>query len=169
MAQDGAPTTRLHATVQDFGVAPSVAFGLGTPTELTLSALLQHNHDAPDYGVSPLNGHPEPLNRFYGMSDDHTIQDIAAVNASVSHQVSTAVTVRNRLQLNTVDVERARNRAAEHRHRGARRLHAAQPDRDQHPAARASCRCASRATTARSATGRCMTRRRSAPRWRPVS
>lgn len=104
MAQDGAPTTRLHATVQDFGAAPSVAFGLGTPTQLTLSALLQHNHDAPDYGVSPLNGHPEPLNRFYGMSDDHTIQDIAAVNASVSHQVSTAVTVRNRLQLNTVDV-----------------------------------------------------------------
>ncbi|MEJ0064093.1 MAG: hypothetical protein WDM85_00675 [Caulobacteraceae bacterium] len=32
--------------------------GIGDATQLTLSALLQHNHDRPDYGVSPLNGAP---------------------------------------------------------------------------------------------------------------
>lgn len=105
MAQQGAPTTRTRSTVQDFGAAPSAAFGIGTPTKVTLSALLQHNHDAPDYGAPPLNGHPSPLDRVYGMSDDRTIQDIAAVNASVSHEVSGTFTVRNRLQLNTVDTD----------------------------------------------------------------
>src|SRR5476649_2626763 len=45
MLQQGAASTRYQTDVLDFGVAPSYKFGIGTPTEVTLYALLQHNHD----------------------------------------------------------------------------------------------------------------------------
>src|SRR5438046_98146 len=48
MAQD-AKTGRDQMSNQDFGVAPSLRFGIGTPTEVTLSALISHNNDMPDY------------------------------------------------------------------------------------------------------------------------
>src|SRR5471032_1853812 len=51
MAQDGKATTRDQSNVQDYGVAGSYVHGLGTSTEVTLSALIQHNHDMPDYGL----------------------------------------------------------------------------------------------------------------------
>ena len=38
---------------QDFGIAHSLRFGIGTPTEVTLNALLMHDHDMPDYGLPP--------------------------------------------------------------------------------------------------------------------
>ena len=31
----------------DYGVEPSLRFGIGTPTQITLSALLMHNNDMP--------------------------------------------------------------------------------------------------------------------------
>ena len=45
-----------------------VKLGIGTPTEVTLQALLQHNHDQIAYGVPPLNGFPlnVPRNTAYG-------------------------------------------------------------------------------------------------------
>ena len=105
MGQVGAPTTRDHMDVKDFGIAPSLRVGIGTPTELTLSALVQHNDDRPDYGVSPLNGHPVNVDRnaVYGYSDDHTIQDVVAVSATIKHEVSSHLSLRDQVQYNTVD------------------------------------------------------------------
>ena len=40
------------------GFAPSIAFGLGTPTQLTLSYLLQAEDNIPDYGFPYVNGRP---------------------------------------------------------------------------------------------------------------
>ena len=34
---------------KDYGIAPTLRLGIGTPTEITLSALIQHNDDMPDY------------------------------------------------------------------------------------------------------------------------
>jgi len=51
-------TTRDVMKHQDFGIAPSLRFGIGTPTEITLSALVEHNHDMPDYGFLAVNGRP---------------------------------------------------------------------------------------------------------------
>jgi catecholate siderophore receptor len=34
-----------------FGIAPSIGFGLGTNTQLTLGYFYQHNNDRPDYGI----------------------------------------------------------------------------------------------------------------------
>lgn len=107
MAQDGRPSTRDEMTVQDFGIAPSWRTGIGTSTEITLSALLQHNHDMPDYGFSNLNGHPTNVNRntFYGFTDDRTNQDIAALNAGITHKFSPNLRLRNQTQFNYVETD----------------------------------------------------------------
>jgi catecholate siderophore receptor len=77
-----------------------VRFGIGTPTEVTLSALIQHNDDMPDYGVPPLNGHPAPVpkNTFYGLTTDRTIQDVQTVSGRIEHRFSDDLTLRNETQ-----------------------------------------------------------------------
>ena len=51
-------STRDVMEYKDYGIAPSIRFGIGTPTAVTLSALLLHNDDMPDYGLPPVNGRP---------------------------------------------------------------------------------------------------------------
>jgi catecholate siderophore receptor len=88
-------------------LAPSIKFGIGTPTEITLQALLQHNHDQPDYGVGSLNGAPVPVGRdtAYGYDDDHTDSGIGALTATVTHKLSPDVLLRNQLQYNYVKTD----------------------------------------------------------------
>jgi catecholate siderophore receptor len=106
MAQDGKPTTRDVMKNRDYGIAPALRMGIGTPTEITLSALLQHNRDMPDYGVSPLNGRPVRVDRdsFYGFTDDRLVQDVAALSASVETRLSPTLLLRNQTQYNDVRV-----------------------------------------------------------------
>ena len=54
------------------GFAPSIAFGLGTPTQLTLSYLLQHEDNIPDYGFPYISGKPLRIDRdnFYGLNKE---------------------------------------------------------------------------------------------------
>ncbi|MDR3511591.1 MAG: TonB-dependent siderophore receptor [Caulobacteraceae bacterium] len=107
MGQDGAVSTRKATTVRDYGVAPSYAFGIGEPTQVTVSALVQHNNDRPDYGVPPLNGQPveSGRNTVYGYSDDRTIQDIVTVGAEVKHRFASGLTLRDQLQYNGVTTD----------------------------------------------------------------
>ncbi|MHB8283190.1 MAG: TonB-dependent receptor [Caulobacteraceae bacterium] len=42
---------RNDAKSERIGIAPSIAFGLGTNTQLTVGYFFQHNNDRPDYGV----------------------------------------------------------------------------------------------------------------------
>lgn len=114
MAQEGNATNRDQTKLQDFGVAPSLKLGMGTPTQITLSALLQHNRDMADYGVPNLNGAPATVDRkkAYGFSDDRTISDIASLTALVEHKLSPTSSVRNQTQLNRVTTD-ARETAAQ--------------------------------------------------------
>ena len=107
MGQQGSTSTRKQTTVKDYGVAPAYSWGLGTDTQVTLSALLQHNNDRPDYGQPPLNGEPAKVgyDTVYGYSDDRTIQDIAAVSAEAKHRFAGGLTLRNQLQYNGVDTD----------------------------------------------------------------
>ncbi|RQR59646.1 TonB-dependent siderophore receptor [Burkholderia sp. Bp9125] len=93
-------STRDVMKNKDYGVAPELRFGIGTPTEVTLSALIQHNYDMPDYGVLALNGHPAPVSKhtFYGLTDDRTIQDLQTVSARIDHKVNDALKITNRTQ-----------------------------------------------------------------------
>src|SRR5262245_63587847 len=63
---------RNEAHAQRFGFAPSITFGLGTPTQLTLSYLVQTEDNIPDYGILYLFGQPAPVDRdnFYGLADE---------------------------------------------------------------------------------------------------
>jgi len=92
-------STRDVLSNQDYGFAPSFRFGIGTPTEITLSALLQRNHDMPDYGFPPINGRPANVNHdnFYGMIDDRTNQDVNSFNARLKHSFSPDVSLRSQL------------------------------------------------------------------------
>jgi catecholate siderophore receptor len=86
---------------KDYGFAPSLAFGMGEPTKITLFALLQHNRDQPDYGVPALNGRPAPVERarFYGYTDDRTLQDVQSANVLIEHDFGDGGPVlRNQMQ-----------------------------------------------------------------------
>ncbi|HEX6834659.1 MAG TPA: TonB-dependent receptor, partial [Rudaea sp.] len=80
----------------------SLRFGIGTPTQITLSALLQHNRDMPDYGLPPVNGKPADVDHgnFYGLTDDRTIQDVGMFGARIQHAFDDNLTLRNQLQYN---------------------------------------------------------------------
>jgi catecholate siderophore receptor len=93
-------STRDVMQNHDYGIAPSLRFGIGTPTEVTFSALLTHYNDMPDYGLPPVNGQPAQVNRknFYGVTDDRTIQDVLNLNATVNHRFTPNVTLRNQTQ-----------------------------------------------------------------------
>ena len=93
-------TTRDVMTNEDFGIAPSLRFGIGTPTEVTLSAIISHNNDMPDYGIPPVNGRPVKVNRdtFYGLRDDKTVQDTSILSGRIEHKLNSNLTLRNQLQ-----------------------------------------------------------------------
>ncbi|MBW8831828.1 MAG: TonB-dependent siderophore receptor [Burkholderiales bacterium] len=101
-------STRDVERLRDFGVAPSLRFGINTPTEVTVSALLQRNRDLPDYGFPMVTSNGEgtvrkPVNAapnvFYGYSDDHFNQSVNVVTATVQHKLSPMATLRNRTLL----------------------------------------------------------------------
>jgi catecholate siderophore receptor len=93
-------STRDVEKNQDYGVAPSLRFGIGTPTEITFSALIEHNDDMPDYGVQALDGHPAPVSRntFYGLTNDRTIQDVQILNNKIKHKINDNLTIQNQTQ-----------------------------------------------------------------------
>ena len=95
-----AQTTRDVMTNKDFGIAPSLRFGIGTPTEVTLSAIISHNNDMPDYGIPAVNGRPVNVNRdtFYGLRDDQTVQNTAILSGRIEHKLNSNLTLRNQLQ-----------------------------------------------------------------------
>lgn len=98
-------STRDVERLQDAGIAPSVRFGINTPTEVTVAALIQRNNDIPDYGfpfvtTSGPGSVRQPIlaapNAFYGYSDDKFDQSVNLLTATVQHKLSPTTTVRNR-------------------------------------------------------------------------
>ncbi|MFZ6773151.1 TonB-dependent receptor [Undibacterium sp. SXout7W] len=103
---------RVDAFVQDsestrdvvqnkrFGVAPSLRLGIGTPTEIILSAFIQRNKDIPDYGFPVVNGKPinAPASRYYGYTDDRYDQDASIASVSIKHKIDKDTTLQNRTQ-----------------------------------------------------------------------
>ncbi|MGN6649363.1 TonB-dependent receptor [Trinickia sp.] len=94
-------STRDEMKNKDYGIAPSIRFGIGTPTEVTISALIQHNYDMPDYGVQSLNGHPfaPSMHTYYGLTDDRTLQDLQSLRARIDHKFSDSLSISNRTQI----------------------------------------------------------------------
>jgi catecholate siderophore receptor len=85
----------------------SMMFQLGTPTQVTFSALLQKNHDKVDYGIPPYNGYPAqvPRNTSYGLGDDYTDSTQIMLNATVDHKFNNNLSLRNQTQFNWVNTD----------------------------------------------------------------
>ena len=100
MFQVGKASTLDQTNVLDFGFAPSVKLGIGTPTEITLSAILQHRKDQVPYGVPNLNGFPinVPRNTAYGYDSDATVQDVIQLNSTIDHKFDTNLSLRNQTE-----------------------------------------------------------------------
>lgn len=107
MGQEGAASTRRQTTVEDYGAAPTYSWGIGTDTLVTVSGLIQHNRDRPDYGQPPLNGEPAKAGygTIYGYSSDRTVQDVKAVSGEVKHRFAGGLTLRDQVQFNGVDTD----------------------------------------------------------------
>ena len=80
-----------------FGLAPSLALGLGEHTRVTFSWFYQQEHDRPDFGVPWYFGTPSPVarNNFYGFKTDElkTTADMGTVK--IEHDFDDWITVRD--------------------------------------------------------------------------
>ncbi|PIB53092.1 TonB-dependent siderophore receptor [Pseudomonas sp. 2822-17] len=95
-----------------WGVAPSLTFGLGTPTRVNLSYYHMESNDLPDSGIpygyssstATTHGHDKPndggdSNNFYGLKDRDfrkTRADISTV--SIEHDLNDSMTLKNTLR-----------------------------------------------------------------------
>lgn len=98
MGDDNKVADRDVAQYRRYGVTPSLAFGLGSPTRVILSYFHQSEDDTPDYGIPWLLNGPAPVARqnYYGFKDANflrTNDDIAT--AKIEHDFGQAITLRN--------------------------------------------------------------------------
>ena len=100
MGNEGNIAGRDIAENRRFGVAPSLAFGLGTSTRLVISYFHQTADDIPDYGVPWLLNGPAPVNRnnFYGFDNNflRTYDDIGTIKAE--HDFNSHLSLRNQVR-----------------------------------------------------------------------
>ncbi|MEJ1969486.1 MAG: TonB-dependent siderophore receptor [Rhizomicrobium sp.] len=83
--QEGRPFSRS----QRFGIAPSIAFGIGTDTTFTLKYLHQQEDNIPDYGIPFLFDKPAPVPRdtYYGLADDDRFKtEVDVVTGRFEHR-----------------------------------------------------------------------------------
>ncbi len=112
-----AESTRDIVESERYGIAPSLRFGIGTPTEITLSAMIQHRDEIPDYGfpfatvdgtVASKTNLSRPISvpreNFLGFTDDRFEQDVNVLAARISHDFSPNATLRSQLQFNSADI-----------------------------------------------------------------
>ncbi len=97
MGHEANVTDRDVVETSRYGVAPSLALGLGTPTRLTIAYFHQYNDDIPDYGLPYFGSTPAPVprNNFYGFKSDYmrTRTDVATLK--LEHDFSENFTLEN--------------------------------------------------------------------------
>jgi catecholate siderophore receptor len=101
MGDEGGVAGRDVAENRRFGVAPSLALGLGTLTRWTFSYFHQNADDNPDYGIPWLFNGPAPVphNDYYGFKNGNylrTYDDIGT--AKVEHDVNSHITLRDQVR-----------------------------------------------------------------------
>jgi catecholate siderophore receptor len=79
-----------------YGVAPTLAFGIGTPDRLTLSYFKEEENDLPDYGIPFIDGAPAAVNRsnYYGLVNyDRTRTNTNIGTIRFEHDISDDMTL----------------------------------------------------------------------------
>jgi len=98
MAHDAGVSGRDEVENQRWGVAPSIAFGLGTPTRVMLSALYSKDDNVPDYGLPVLSGVIPPVDRsnWYGIRGlNQEKQEYGTVTLQIEHDAADWISLRN--------------------------------------------------------------------------
>lgn len=101
MGDEGNVADRDISENRRWGIAPSLAFGLGTATRLTFSYFHQTADDIPDYGLPWLFNAPAPVDRsnYYGFQDGsylRTVDDIGT--ARLEHDFNSSITMREQVR-----------------------------------------------------------------------
>ena len=90
-----------------WGIAPSLALGLGTDTVLTLNYIHQEDDNVPQYGVPFIDGRPVPgvdPSTYYGYRNiDRQEIETDGLTAILTHRFSDALSVRNLARIQDVD------------------------------------------------------------------
>jgi catecholate siderophore receptor len=92
MGHDSNIAQRDVVTSRRYGIAPSLAFGLNTPTRVSASYYHFTEDDIPDYGLPWYFGRPAPVPRhnYYGFSDRNFLRtDVDMGTVKVEHDLGT--------------------------------------------------------------------------------
>jgi len=98
MGQSFGVADRDDVLNRSYGIAPTLAFGINTPTTLTLSFLHQDENDIPDYGIPFIGGSPAEVNRrnYYGLTNyDRTKTGVDIGTARFEHKFNEHVSLIN--------------------------------------------------------------------------
>ncbi len=101
MANTNGVPGRDAAHNRRLGVAPELAFGIGTPTRLTIDYYHLQSNDTPDYGIPWINGSPAPVahDTFYGYPDkDYFRTNVNIATIKFEHDFSDNFTVTNQFR-----------------------------------------------------------------------
>jgi catecholate siderophore receptor len=95
MAETSHVADRDYVRSRHWGVAPEVAFGLGTPTTVTLAYFHLSENDVPDTGIPFVDGAPAPVDRsnFYGLTSDHAISDVDVGTLRIRHDFGSGLSI----------------------------------------------------------------------------
>lgn len=102
MGHDAHNTGRDHINSERWGVAPSIAFGLNSPTTITAAYLHQDEKKVPDYGipVATVNGVGTPVSElgvdptnYYGFAADRDDTVVDTLTVRLRHQVNDWLTL----------------------------------------------------------------------------
>lgn len=93
------PVTGASPEINRMGVAPSIAFGLGTDHEVILSHLWTKTHDQPDYGVPFTNARPNQAyaksGAYWGLSNSFDDSETNVTTLSSLYKISADTQWRN--------------------------------------------------------------------------
>ncbi|WP_082012653.1 TonB-dependent siderophore receptor [Belnapia sp. F-4-1] len=97
---------RDHVTNERWGVAPSVTWGLGTNTQVSLHFLHQSEDNVPDFGIPIVRGRPAPVSysTFYGLAGvDRERTETNVMTLTAQHRFADGVSLRNTFRYGNYD------------------------------------------------------------------
>ena len=101
MSNDSDVADRNVTTNRRYGVAPTLEFGMGTPSRLSLSYFRQWEDDIPDYGIPWFFDHPAPVPRenYYGFTHGNFLKtgdDVGTIK--FEHDFKSSLSLRSQLR-----------------------------------------------------------------------
>lgn len=101
MDQRNEVVDRDQVVYRRWGVAPTLALGINTPTRLTLSYFHENENDLPDYGIPFIDGVPANVDRsnYYGLVNyDSTRTNTNIATIRFAHDLSDTMTLSDSLR-----------------------------------------------------------------------